>query len=163
MKYYTGIGSRSTPEDILQIMTQLATKLANDGWTLRSGGANGADTAFELGATHKEIYLPWKGFNNSPSDLYSPTPEAFTLAKYFHPAWDKLSPAVRKLMARNMHQVAGLDLLTPSSFLVCYTPNGALTGGTAQAIKYAMSLDIEVINIGNEKDLTRTTTYLNTP
>ena len=37
--------------------------------TLRSGGADGADLAFEIGAANKEIYLPSKDFNNNSSDL----------------------------------------------------------------------------------------------
>ena len=160
MKYYTGIGSRSTPPHILNIMTQLATKLSTEGWTLRSGGTDGADTAFEQGALSKEIYLPWPGFNNSSSPLNTVSTEAMTLASKFHPAWDKLSRPVRLLMARNMYQVTGRDLNTPSSFLVCYTNNGKLVGGTRQAIEYAMSLGIEVINLGRPADLNRAQIWL---
>ena len=47
MKYYTGIGSRETPKDIMQLMSKLAYKLASEGYILRSGAAQGADTAFE--------------------------------------------------------------------------------------------------------------------
>jgi hypothetical protein len=42
---YTGIGSRQTPEPILSCIRDLARKLAQDNWTLRSGGASGADAA----------------------------------------------------------------------------------------------------------------------
>ena len=160
MKYYTGIGSRETPANIFSIMTQLAHVLDKQGYVLRSGGAEGADSAFEAGSTNKEIYLPWKGFNNNTSNLYMVNPEAFTLAKEFHPAWHRLSAGGRKLMARNMHQVTGKDLQTFSNFVICYTPNGALTGGTAQAIKYAKSLEIEVINLGNKEDLLRIQDYI---
>ncbi len=48
--HYTGIGSRSTPEAIQKIMTELAYELGKSGWTLRSGCAPGADSAFEFGA-----------------------------------------------------------------------------------------------------------------
>jgi len=47
--YYSGIGSRSTPENILHMMGDVAYRLANKGWILRSGGADGADNAFEQG------------------------------------------------------------------------------------------------------------------
>lgn len=57
---YTGIGSRETPPEIQEIMTNYARKLDKLGFILRSGGAMGADTAFEKGSTNKEIYLPWK-------------------------------------------------------------------------------------------------------
>jgi len=81
MKYYTGIGSRETPADILELMKSIAYMLYFQGWSLRSGGAEGADTAFEYGHrlarwAHKidyfagppyapndlEVYLPWRNF-----------------------------------------------------------------------------------------------------
>ena len=40
---YAGIGSRETPDQVLQIMTDLAVALAKEKFTLRSGGAGGAD------------------------------------------------------------------------------------------------------------------------
>jgi hypothetical protein len=44
-------------------MTSIAEKLYKDEWTLRSGHAQGADRAFELGAKEKSIiYLPWQTF-----------------------------------------------------------------------------------------------------
>lgn len=43
-KHYTMIGSRSTPEDIMKLMERLAYKLASQGWVVRSGGADGADS-----------------------------------------------------------------------------------------------------------------------
>lgn len=49
MKTYTGIGSRETPYEIQDLMKRIAFKLAENGWLLRSGGAEGADTAFENG------------------------------------------------------------------------------------------------------------------
>ena len=48
-KYYAGIGSRETPEDVCGRMTKLASILERKGYTLRSGGAVGADTAFAGG------------------------------------------------------------------------------------------------------------------
>lgn len=62
MKYYAGIGSRNTPADILDLMTHLARRLDSRGYTLRSGGADGADAAFERGAmldTPSEFILCW--------------------------------------------------------------------------------------------------------
>ena len=49
MKWYTGVGSRETPSDILEVMESVGYALASQGWTLRSGGAVGADQAFERG------------------------------------------------------------------------------------------------------------------
>ena len=68
-KYYTGVGSRETPKDVLDLMEKIAYKLSKKGWILRSGGAEGADSAFFQGCEKysstpiAEIYIPWNGFN----------------------------------------------------------------------------------------------------
>ena len=49
MGYYAGVGSRETPLDVLKTMWKIGNYLATKGYTLRSGGAKGADTAFENG------------------------------------------------------------------------------------------------------------------
>jgi len=70
---YAGIGSRETPEDICALMTQIARALEERGFRLRSGGAGGADLAFEHGTSkpdQREIYIPWKGFNDSTSRYF---------------------------------------------------------------------------------------------
>lgn len=149
MNYYAGIGSRETPPDILALMTKIAVSLAKSGHILRSGGADGADSAFEAGANEKEIYLPWLGFNGNPSKLL-PSKEAFIMAEKFHPAWHKCSHAARKLHARNCHQVMGKDLKTPSAFIICWTKGALGGGGTGQAIRIAKAHDIPVHDLADK-------------
>ena len=158
---YTGIGSRDTPENVLSTISVLANYLAVAGWCLRSGGAIGADTAFENGCDlvkgAKEIYLPWKGYNRNPSPLHDIPEKAFTVSKKFHPHWERLSPAVRKIMARNAQQILGKNLDCPCDIVVCWTPDGCTkgetrtkaTGGTGQAIAIASALNIPVFNLRN--------------
>lgn len=59
--YYAGIGARSTPNKVLTIMEKLGGLFAKKGFILRSGAAEGADSAFEKGCDlengHKEIFL----------------------------------------------------------------------------------------------------------
>lgn len=150
MRYYTGIGSRHTPAHVLDVMTELAREFSRAGWTLRSGGAKGADRAFEHGAERKEIFLPWAGFNGSQSEFWPPSEEAFGVARRFHPAWYRCSDGAKKLHARNVHQVLGLDLKTPSDVVVCWTQDGRLIGGTAQALRIANEWMIPVLNFGNQ-------------
>lgn len=160
-RFYTGIGSRETPEPVLEQMRSLAVALAQAGFTLRSGGADGADAAFEQGArtvpgAHMQIYLPWHGFNGNPSPLYTVEPRAVDVARRLHPAWHRLSPAARKLHGRNCYQVLGLLLDTPSRLLVCWTADGcesahtrtAKTGGTGTAIALAERHGVPVFNLG---------------
>ena len=47
--YYAGVGSRDTPEHILNIMHHIGAYLATQGWVLRSGAASGADAAASSG------------------------------------------------------------------------------------------------------------------
>lgn len=159
---YAGIGSRETPPDIYQRMIEIAEHLAKRGFTLRSGGAPGADTAFEIGCDNangkKEIFLPWKYFNKNNSSLYEIPKGAYTIAQKFHPAWFKLKPAAHKLMARNTQQICGKNLDSPTEFVICWTSDGCTnsstrtykTGGTGQAISIASNLGIPVINLFNK-------------
>lgn len=153
---YTGIGSRETPVKVMEQMSDLARNLEGLGYTLRSGGAPGADTAFEIGVRRKkEIYLPWRYFNRNQSPLFEVGEEARAIASRFHPAWASLKPSVRNLMGRNAYQVLGKDLQSPSEFVVCWTPDGcesskdrtARTGGTGLAIALASSLSIPIFNL----------------
>lgn len=149
--YYTGVGSRDTPPVICELMTRIARDFARNNFILRSGGANGADMAFEAGAGDlKEIYLPWPGFNGNSSTLRIDG-HAFNLARTLHPVWDRLSPAAQKLHARNCHQVLGQDLKTPSMALICWTKGSQIRGGTATAIRLAMQHRIPIHNLARNK------------
>lgn len=144
MSYYTGVGSRDTPPPVLELMTRIALRLAHDGYTLRSGGAFGADLAFEQGATLKEIFL-----------AHDATPAAMNVAAALHPAWDRCSPFARRLHGRNAFQVLGATLNSPSDFLVCWTADGCIhhntrtinTGGTGTAISIASTNGVPVHNL----------------
>ena len=138
MKYYAGIGSRETPNEVLILFTSIAMKLSQEGYILRSGHAKGADLAFERGCNiaigEKEIYLPWGNFEASTSKLIVKDKKAFEIAEKYHPYWENLSVEAKKLQARNSHQVLGKDLNTPSDFIICWTKNGKGSGGTGQQL-----------------------------
>jgi len=145
MNYYAGIGSRQSPNDILKLMSEIASKLANEQWILRSGGAKGADKAFESWAGElKEIYRP-----------KHTTPEAMKLAMEHHPAPQHCNDYVRKLHGRNAIIVLGLDLITPVKFVACWTYKGNLQGGTALGMRIAEANNIPVFNLAfdDKRDL----------
>lgn len=152
MFFYTGIGSRETPLEFLELMTLIAKYLAEKEIVLRSGGAKGADSYFEIGCDlsngKKEIYLPWREFNNNSSLLYPPSNECLEMAKKYHPAWDRLSQGAQKLQSRNCNQILGKDLKTPSHFVLCWTKNGSGGGGTGQAIRIAKDYNVPVFDMG---------------
>ncbi len=167
MASYAGIGSRNAPPDILEMCTTLAERLAKLGYTLRSGGADGCDSAFEKGARRTlagarqcEIFLPWRGFNNNLSTLCTPSDEAYEIASIIHPNWNRLREPIKKLVARNMHQILGGELDDPVNFVLCWTCDGATslsdytkkTGGTGSAIALASYMNIPVFNLYNPLD-----------
>ena len=149
---YAGIGSTKTPEDVCEVFVELGKKLAFIDILLRSGGAPNADESFEKGCDKvkgpKEIYLPWKGFQNNKSKLIVSDPKAFEIAKHYHPGWLYLNQGGQKLQARNSHQVLGWDLKTPCDFVVCWTKGGKDIGGTSQAIRIARDYGIPIFNFG---------------
>lgn len=150
-KPFTGIGSRKTPIWVLEwIENSAVPRLSEAGFTLRSGGADGADEAFETDYTgDKEIYLPWNGFNENPSPIWHISPIAYQIAQEIHPNWASLSQAGQKLHARNVHQVMGKRLNSPSLFVLCWCQikNGEPQGGTRTAIKLAEKYGIPVYNL----------------
>ncbi len=150
MVAYAGIGSRRTPEPIALFFRDLAMVLARDlQWVLRSGGAQGADLAFEQGVDlvhgQKEIFT-----------TKDTTPEARSWGKKYHPVWNHLTFHQQELIARNTFQVLGENLDCPAIAVICWTPDGAdgttiltskQTGGTGQAIRIAADLKIPVFNL----------------
>lgn len=162
MNAYAGIGSRETPDDVLELMFKLGAFLGSK-LILRSGGANGADTAFEKGCDSvegkKEIYLPWKRFNDNESEFISPTDDAYKIISELMPNFDKIKPSVQKLFARNVHQILGRFVNDPVQFVVCWSVIDKETnhckGGTAVAIFIAQSFKIPVYNLydASQKDL----------
>ena len=145
---YAGVGSRETPPNVMAKMTEIAAWLSKQGYTLRSGNAKGADTAFENGAgEQKEIF--------TSKDA---TDRTRTIAREIHPNPSALGKFAIDLMARNTNQVFGENLDSPVDFVLVWTPDGAVstetrsmkTGGTGQAIDMASRKGIPVINMANK-------------
>jgi hypothetical protein len=156
--YYTGIGSRYTPQSVLTIIQYFASEADA---VLRSGGTGGADSAFEAGAPKSEIYLPWNGFRGKWAGrvggrqyiVTGSCIKARAIAQAVHPAWSRCSDAAKKFHTRNVYQVLGQQLDSPSNMLICWTPGGADVGGAASAIKLARLHNVPVINLAFIKDV----------
>lgn len=151
-KFYTGVGNRTTPKFICEIFEELGQLFADNGYILRSGGAVGADLSFEHGCNlaggEKEIYLPFKGYNQSDSELFDITREVLDLTKQrLGSAWNFANTVKKQMFARNNYQILGYDLKTPSDLVICYckTPYG----GTRYTINLAKDHGIPVFNLGN--------------
>ena len=152
---YAGIGARATPQPVLDDMTTMAAWLARAGWRLSTGGAHGADTAFASGTpeSRRTIHLPWPGYNGlKGADCRVPEPSelagGLAIAERLHPAWNRCSPAVRKLHARNAAVILGPGLDRPVDAVVAWTPEGTVTGGTGMALRIAAERGIPALNLG---------------
>lgn len=183
--YYTGVGTRKIHEAASHRLLYVAKDLYSRNVTLRSGGAIGADHDFRrgtlsaeqrlfvVGAKLPEIYIPWDGYNGlyDNVDMGYQTEcvlsltfisdeliaQATEIAARIHPAWNRGSGGAQKLHIRNVFQVLGRDLKTPSTFLVCWadyedhkcTP----MGGTRTAWKVAEENGIQCFNLKNRKHM----------
>lgn len=129
-------------------MTAISKRLSQSSYCLQSGGAEGADSAFEISSSNKLIFLPWDGFNNKFSDNIQyivPTFNQHFIEKY-HPKPKLLSQGAKKLMSRNAYQVLGIDLNSPVEFVLCWTKDGKPSGGTGQAMRIALDYGIPIFN-----------------
>jgi O-acetyl-ADP-ribose deacetylase (regulator of RNase III) len=158
-KTYAGIGSRKLNKQRSKILITFAFVRALNGWKVASGGADGSDTAFEVGARLayrllnkinpeqypknnynivQKIYIPWNNFNgrkNSEYGGYSSkiSPAEYELAIKYHPSGEGMKDSIKNLMARNVLQILGEvqnESRTPVNEVICYTPDGAETKTT---------------------------------
>ncbi|MEN2982455.1 MAG: hypothetical protein ABDH20_07945 [Thermus sp.] len=150
MKKYAGGGKRALPPEGREAVIKVAMALVRRGWTLRTGGAEGADEAFLLGAKRLhggvEIYLPWKGYRGLQGPV-GVTPYTLKVASAHHEGWDRLSRGVQALHARNVAVLLGPNGEDPVSFLVIWAPKE--DGGSGHAIRVARGAGLPVFNLAH--------------
>ena len=171
---YAGGGSRQTPSEVLEAMADIAQTLGDAGTALSTGGAHGADKAFETGALRTDapitVHTPWPGYNGyrpgrdpeTDIDVVHPKPAStiqghayIDLAREHHPYWSRCSRGARALFLRNVSILAGaLDddgETLPVRAVIAYTPNGLPTGreagGTGHTLRTAAALGIPCMNL----------------
>lgn len=185
--YYTGVGSRETPDDILELMMRFGKVQCDIGLRGRSGLAPGADKAFYLGAQKSERFeevgfdnfLPnsWM-FNKPDYGNVTPNPSknifdakrfdnyemAQEIACRARGSFNGLGNGGIELHTRNTYQVLGPTLDVPSLGLVCWAMpvgrKGMVKGGTNTAVQIAIEYGVEVINLYKDQDRNRIETYV---
>ena len=168
--YYTGIGSRSLDPALQETIEKISLFLYKKGFILRSGGADGSDTAFEKPLVPfmkekqvAEIILPWNNFSGRWHDCKNYFTfgnfdkklqiKATKIAETIHPAWSMCSDGAKTLHSRNIFQLMGLDLKTPSKFVVAWTEGAEEKGGTRTCLVLAKQKKIPIYNIADSKQL----------
>lgn len=147
-KRYTGIGSRDIPYEYQERLKKIALLLEKKGYMVYTGDADGSDACFRV-VNNKKVF--------TAKDC---TKESMDLAKSVHPAWEKCSPFARKLLGRNPIQLLDRDLKSPSDFVIAYTKNAKVTGGSAIVLNLAKQYKIPIFNIASEEDIKRLSTFL---
>lgn len=156
----TGIGKRDISKPAFDMLYKIARRMAQSGWNLRSGGAIGSDTAWELGwegFETKEIYLS-RGTSSviakdstccRISDYGDIWFEAEDIASKLHPRWENLDEFAQALHTRNVFQVLGLDLQSKTDVVAAYAPPAGFSvkGGTATAFNLARAKGIPTFNL----------------
>ncbi len=154
--YYTGVGSRKTPPDILSLMIRIAVLLDTLGKVLRSGGGKGADDAFLKGTSlPAQLYLPYQGFNGHQGIVIEDQEillRATEIAARIHGNWEGCDDFARKTHIRSVFQILGGDLKTSSDFLIFWAPidrDGTIEGGARTAVALAQEHLIPTYNLAN--------------
>jgi predicted NAD-dependent protein-ADP-ribosyltransferase YbiA (DUF1768 family) len=166
---YAGIGSRETPQAVLDQMTEASKYLDSIGYTLQTGftykdkvtglDEEGADKAFSDGTQNKILFGPSgirktvKGATTLEKYDESVTEKSNAIVEEIHPAPERLTPGAIKLMARNTNQIFGQDLNSAVDFILFYaqeTPGSIRPkGGTGQAVEMARRKGIPTINMAD--------------
>ena len=157
---YAGIGPRATPQYVLDAITEGARDLSLRGHHLVSGHGAGADQAWEQGAAlnMQTVYVPYECFNNARRygafRVVEFTEPMLALAEKHHPAWNKCSDYIRKLMARNVAILFGPALDEPVDFVLYWQGWNVhkYTGGTGHSLRMADAYGIPNFNIRSEAD-----------
>lgn len=163
-KFYSGVGSRETPNEICAIMKQIGKKLDERGWILRSGGAkpkrksnstHSADLAFEALVKNKYIYTVNNFDFSEPNYSFCRNEVLSILDKHLN--LDDYSRYCQILLLRDINQVLGSvkTCPVPSKFLICWTKSEDYSrsdiGGTRIAVRCALKNNIKVYNLVNKE------------
>lgn len=166
---YAGIGSRKTPGSILDVMSKAAYYLAIKNWSLRSGGAQGADRAFEDAilchdklpridgrkATTGHHLTIYRSAHIKQAPENEKSEELNKIARTYNKGFDSKPLYVQGLLVRNVQIILGHYANNPVKFVVCWTPNAQPVGGTGMGIRIAEAHNIQVHNLADPDTLAK--------
>lgn len=152
MRFVACIGPRQLPPDALALCRALGRAVTEQGWTVVTGGAPGADQAFATGADPSRLILvvPWARFEAARLDplvvrgaqrvVVSLDAPASQAALALHPVGDRLRPGTRLVIARDGWLVA-----PPVRW--CLAWPGPAGGGTAFTMSLARDAGLPVSDL----------------
>lgn len=166
---YAGIGNPKAPPNIVAKCTELGKYLDSKNFTLRTGGGNTeVEEAFEATTENKELFLPWKKFNDKESKISHYDPCIAAIAQKLQPGYEGLEFWRQSFFNRTVGLMLGKNGKSPVRLLICWSQDGveqakdrlATTGFIGIAISTAAQLRIPVFNLKNEDAVGRIKLYV---
>lgn len=164
-------GNSDMPASYFETIKSIVSLLNTHGFTLRTLGETDSDNVVESVAGKKEVYIPWKGFNEKETKFYFSTEKSLAIAKLFMDPdkFDSMKPSGQKFRSRNVRAVLGDKINSPAMFILGWSEDGAETakertnksGTLGNLIMVAESMKIPVFNLKKEDSVTRLKNYFN--
>ena len=161
------IGSRKAPAEALSEISKIASAFSelNDKnlpfeIVLVSGGADGVDITAEkaFGKGRKHIIFAYPSDKEDEEHIiYKSDQYASRLVDLLHLFPENIKKTDRPFLERDVLLIIGEKhsdgTRTPSDFVIAWTPDGRVQGGTAMGIRTARHIGIPVFNIAIQKEL----------
>ena len=165
-RYYGGVGSRETPESVLNKFITIASSLEVNNFYASTGCADGADKAFRIGCSEPRIYTCRGSEHGIDPQHYSNYFKTEYIVKELLGVtrYNNMSTFAKLAHRRNCYQILGDDLTTPVEFTLLYAkPNKSgdgVLGGTVTAYKLSKALGIPTFNFFYENAESQFQQYL---
>lgn len=171
-RWYTGVGSRHAPAEIIRRSVALAIALQKLGLSLRTGDAIGCDTAFAVGSGGRVIrtsagLIERETLTGTQVQIFKPTATigwtvpALRACLDYSEDFMRRPESHRQLLLRNMRQVLGPKGNDPTNFLVYWSPAPHCVcidraksdgGGTRYAVRRAHLSAVPCFHLSEKTD-----------
>lgn len=167
---YAIASNKGIPSNVIEEFKSIVPELDKSGFIMRVSALDETiDNHVRDMTENKELYLPWRGFNNIEQGNTYTSPETKAIAKLFQPGYDGLSNAIQMIVAKNVRLALGNDNKSPANFILVWSEDGAetlatktsATGNVGHLIAVASAAHIPVYNLGKPGCLERLKRNLN--
>lgn len=148
------------PQEVKTSLYNIASKLIQKKYTVRVHGGDKEfiDKVATLSDKFVEVYLPWRGFNESDSKHTFNTATSKEIARTNFLGWEKIPDSVKAILASQVRLVFGDKNNSIILCLITWSKDGASrsaevtkdTGRSGFIIKVAATYSFPVVNISKE-------------
>ena len=167
---FTNNVKETIPADVQDKILKISRVLFTKGYTFRFNGDKQDLTVakiLEMPECKIESYLPWKKFNEELTNplVVSPSEKSYSIAINNHTKFMAVPPAVRAILAREVHVILGTECNNPLDIAIIYNLDGSEVvtkgtdyksqGNTTFPIKILNECDIPVFNFKSNTSVDR--------